>query len=55
MHWHGLALRNDMDGAAPATPNVNPGASFTYRFTSPYPGTTGPPESAAARKKSIAD
>jgi len=39
MHWHGLALRNDMDGAAPATPNVDPGASFTYRFTSPYPGT----------------
>ncbi|MCB0939420.1 MAG: multicopper oxidase family protein [Mycobacterium sp.] len=39
MHWHGLAVRNDMDGAAPATPNVDPGKSFTYRFTSPYPGT----------------
>lgn len=39
MHWHGLAVRNDMDGAAPATPNVDPGASFTYRFSSPYPGT----------------
>lgn len=39
MHWHGLAVRNDMDGAAPATPNIDPGRSFTYRFTSPYPGT----------------
>jgi FtsP/CotA-like multicopper oxidase with cupredoxin domain len=39
MHWHGLAVRNDMDGAAPATPNVNPDTSFTYRFSSPYPGT----------------
>jgi FtsP/CotA-like multicopper oxidase with cupredoxin domain len=39
VHWHGIALRNDMDGAAPATPNIAPGASFTYAFTSPYPGT----------------
>jgi FtsP/CotA-like multicopper oxidase with cupredoxin domain len=39
MHWHGLAIRNDMDGAAPATPNVKPGTSFTYTFSSPYPGT----------------
>lgn len=37
VHWHGLALRNDMDGAAPATPNVDAGKGFTYRFTSPYP------------------
>lgn len=39
VHWHGLALRNDMDGAAPATPDVDPGGSFTYRFSSPFPGT----------------
>ncbi|EHB55271.1 L-ascorbate oxidase [Mycolicibacterium rhodesiae JS60] len=39
VHWHGLALRNDMDGAHPASPNIGPGASFTYRFSSPYPGT----------------
>jgi FtsP/CotA-like multicopper oxidase with cupredoxin domain len=39
VHWHGLALRNDMDGAAPATPNVDPASSFTYRFSSPHPGT----------------
>ncbi|MGY4712899.1 multicopper oxidase family protein [Mycolicibacterium sp. CBM1] len=39
VHWHGIALRNDMDGASPATPNIAPGSSFTYRFSSPYPGT----------------
>ncbi|EFV12522.2 multicopper oxidase family protein [Segniliparus rugosus] len=38
-HWHGLALRNDMDGAAPATGNVAPGQSFVYRFSTPHPGT----------------
>ncbi|WP_272818744.1 multicopper oxidase family protein [Mycolicibacterium rhodesiae] len=39
VHWHGLALRNDMDGAAPAVRNIESGSSFTYRFSSPYPGT----------------
>lgn len=39
VHWHGIALRNDMDGAAPATPEIAPGAEFTYRFTSPMPGS----------------
>ncbi|MCV7055893.1 multicopper oxidase family protein [Mycolicibacterium gilvum] len=39
VHWHGLALRNDMDGAAPATPNIEPSSNFTYRFSSPHPGT----------------
>lgn len=39
VHWHGIALRNDMDGVAPATPNIEPANSFTYRFSSPYPGT----------------
>ncbi len=39
VHWHGIALRNDMDGAAPATANVSPASRFTYRFTSPHPGT----------------
>jgi len=39
VHWHGIALRNDMDGVVPATPNINAGSSFTYRFSSPYPGT----------------
>jgi len=39
VHWHGIALRNDMDGVQPATPNINAGADFTYRFSSPHPGT----------------
>ncbi|WP_102419562.1 multicopper oxidase family protein [Mycobacterium sp. 4858] len=39
VHWHGIALRNDMDGAAPATPNVAAGQDFTYRFSVPNAGT----------------
>ncbi|GAB3008285.1 multicopper oxidase family protein [Mycobacterium bourgelatii] len=39
VHWHGIALRNDMDGAEPATPNIPAGQSFTYRFSVPNPGT----------------
>lgn len=39
IHWHGIALRNDMDGAAPASPDINPGTDFTYRFSVPHPGT----------------
>ena len=39
MHWHGLALQNDMDGAEPATPNVPAGATFTYTFSVPDAGT----------------
>ena len=38
VHWHGIALRNDMDGAAGVTQDpVAPGASFTYEFTAPDP------------------
>lgn len=39
VHWHGIALRNDMDGAAPATPNIKPGNDFVYRFSMPHAGT----------------
>ncbi|MHA7664685.1 multicopper oxidase family protein [Mycolicibacterium sp. HS_4_1] len=39
VHWHGIALRNDMDGASPATPNIKPGNDFTYAFSAPHPGT----------------
>ncbi|MFD9338468.1 multicopper oxidase family protein [Streptomyces sp. NPDC060028] len=40
LHWHGLALRNDMDGAPGLTrPDIAPGGSFTYRFAVPHPGT----------------
>lgn len=39
VHWHGITLRNDMDGAAPATPDIGAGQAFTYRFSAPRPGT----------------
>src|SRR3954471_7885901 len=39
VHWHGIALRNDMDGVEPATPNIEAGDDFTYRFSVPNPGT----------------
>lgn len=39
VHWHGVALRNDMDGAEPAAPNIAAGQDFTYRFSVPNSGT----------------
>lgn len=39
MHWHGIALQNDMDGAMPATPDIPVGQSFTYKFSVPDAGT----------------
>jgi FtsP/CotA-like multicopper oxidase with cupredoxin domain len=39
VHWHGIALRNDMDGADPATLNIDAGHDFTYRFSVAHPGT----------------
>ncbi|MFD4551894.1 multicopper oxidase family protein [Streptomyces sp. NPDC058466] len=40
LHWHGIALRNDMDGVPGLTQRaIKPGADFTYRFTVPHPGT----------------
>lgn len=39
LHWHGIRLRNDMDGAAPATPNIEAGQDFTYRFSAPDSGS----------------
>jgi FtsP/CotA-like multicopper oxidase with cupredoxin domain len=40
VHWHGLALRNDMDGVPGVTMDpVAPGADFQYSFTAPHPGT----------------
>lgn len=39
VHWHGIALRNNMDGVVPATPNIPPGGEFTYKFSVPDPGT----------------
>ncbi|WP_335932236.1 multicopper oxidase family protein [Streptomyces sp. PTD5-9] len=40
LHWHGLALRNDMDGVPGLTQReIAPGASFDYRFAVAHPGT----------------
>ncbi|WP_055563756.1 multicopper oxidase family protein [Streptomyces atriruber] len=40
LHWHGIALRNDMDGVPGLTQqDIRPGADFTYRFAVPHPGT----------------
>jgi len=40
IHWHGVALRNDMDGVPDVTqPPVPPGGRFTYQFTAPNAGT----------------
>lgn len=40
LHWHGIALRNDMDGVHDLTQApVDAGGRFTYRFTVPDAGT----------------
>ncbi|GAA3388952.1 multicopper oxidase family protein [Streptomyces roseoviridis] len=40
VHWHGLALRNDMDGVPGLTQrDIKPGGSFDYRFAVSHPGT----------------
>ena len=40
VHWHGIALRNDMDGVPGMTQApIGAGKPFTYEFTVPDPGT----------------
>ena len=41
LHWHGIRIRNDMDGAAPTTqdPVAANGGTFDYDFVVPDPGT----------------
>ena len=40
VHWHGIALRNDMDGVPGMTQDPIPsGGRFTYEFVVPDPGT----------------
>jgi FtsP/CotA-like multicopper oxidase with cupredoxin domain len=40
VHWHGLAIRNDMDGVPGLTTEpVPPGGSFDFDFVVPDPGT----------------
>ena len=40
VHWHGIALRNDMDGVPDLTQEpIQPGDELVYEFTAPDPGT----------------
>jgi multicopper oxidase len=40
VHWHGLALSNDMDGVPGITQEpIAAGGAFTYELTTPDPGT----------------
>jgi FtsP/CotA-like multicopper oxidase with cupredoxin domain len=40
VHWHGLALRNDMDGVPGATQApIGAGEDFSYEFVAAQPGT----------------
>jgi FtsP/CotA-like multicopper oxidase with cupredoxin domain len=40
VHWHGIALDNQMDGVPGVTqPPIEPGQGFDYQFTVPDPGT----------------
>ncbi|WP_246025765.1 multicopper oxidase family protein [Saccharopolyspora antimicrobica] len=40
VHWHGIAMRNDMDGVPGLTQDpVRPGSTFTYEFAVPHAGT----------------
>jgi len=40
VHWHGLAIPNDMDGVPDVTtPGIEPGSTFTYDFDVPDSGT----------------
>lgn len=40
VHWHGLAIANDMDGVPGlTTPEIKAGSKFTYDFVVPDPGT----------------
>jgi len=40
IHWHGLHIRNDMDGVAGVTQKpIMPGQTFTYEFIASHAGT----------------
>lgn len=40
VHWHGVAMRNDMDGVPGVTQDpIGAGGHFTYEFILPDPGT----------------
>ena len=39
LHSHGVAMRNDMDGAQPASADIGATAEHTYTYTVPHSGT----------------
>jgi FtsP/CotA-like multicopper oxidase with cupredoxin domain len=39
VHWHGVKLRNDMDGTLATQHPIQPGAAFTYEFIASQAGT----------------
>ncbi|MEZ4468492.1 MAG: multicopper oxidase family protein [bacterium] len=39
IHWHGLRITDDMDGSPRIQAPIQPGETFTYRFTPPEAGT----------------
>ncbi|MBT8493954.1 MAG: multicopper oxidase family protein [Deltaproteobacteria bacterium] len=39
IHWHGLRITDDMDGTPRVQDPVQPGETFTYRFTAPEAGS----------------
>jgi multicopper oxidase len=39
VHWHGVELRNGMDGSQVTQQPIAPGATFTYQFKASEPGT----------------
>jgi FtsP/CotA-like multicopper oxidase with cupredoxin domain len=40
VHWHGMILPNEMDGASEVTQDpIKPGQSYTYEFVAQQPGT----------------
>ncbi|MGB3170803.1 MAG: multicopper oxidase family protein [Rhodococcus sp. (in: high G+C Gram-positive bacteria)] len=40
IHWHGIRIRNDMDGVPPVTQEpIVAGSTFEYSFIAPDPGT----------------
>ena len=39
VHSHGVAMRNDMDGVAPASKDIAAGGQYTYTYTVPHAGT----------------
>ena len=39
VHWHGVAVRNNMDGTLVTQQPIQPSTAFTYQFRASEPGT----------------